>query len=122
MYFAWLASVFLRLLGPPRHGVLEFFVDAFAARQRRQLWRIFAGRQRQQLELLVVDPQRGLAGAFLCVDRSPWLDSVAVNRGPVADPFGCVCGSSLWRQSSATEEAHFGGWRRLAASSVGVWQ
>ena len=70
---------FLHLLGPPRHGVLEFFVDAFAARQRRQLWRSFAGRQRQQLELLVVDLQRGLAGAILCVDRSRWLDSVAVN-------------------------------------------
>ena len=70
---------FLHLLGPPRHGVLEFVVDAYAARQRRQLWRSFAGRQRQQLELLDVDLQRGLAGAFLCVDRSRWLDSVAVN-------------------------------------------
>ena len=70
---------FLHLLGPPRHGVLEFVVDAFAARQRRQLWRSFAGRQRQQLELFDVDLQRGLAGAILCVDRSRWLDSVAVN-------------------------------------------
>ena len=69
----------LHLLGPPRHGVLEFVVDAYAARQRRQLWRSFAGRQRQQLELLDVDLQRGLASAILCVDRNRWLDSVAVN-------------------------------------------
>ena len=71
---------FLHLLGPPRHGVLEFVVDAYAAWQRRQLWRsFFAGRQRQQLELFDVDLQRGLAGAILCVDRSPWLDSFAFN-------------------------------------------
>ena len=67
------------LLGPPRHGVLEFVVDAYAARQWRQLWRSFAGRQRQQLELLAVEFQRGLAGAILCVDRNRWLDSVADN-------------------------------------------
>ena len=71
--------LFLHLLGPPRHGVLEFVVEAYAARQRRQLWRSFAGRQRRQLELFDVDLQRGLAGAIFCVDRSPWLDSVAVN-------------------------------------------
>ena len=71
--------LFLHLLGPPRHGVLEFVVEAYAARQRRQLWRSFAGRQRRQLELFDVDLQRGLAGAILCVDRSRWLDSVAVN-------------------------------------------
>ena len=70
---------FWHLLGPPRHGVLEFVVDAYAARQRRQLWHSFAGRQRQQLELLAVELQRGLAGAILCVDRNRWLDSVAVN-------------------------------------------
>ena len=69
----------LHLLGPPRHGVLEFVVDAYAAQQRRQLWRSFAGRQRHQLELFDVDLQRGIASAILCVDRSPWLDSVAVN-------------------------------------------
>ena len=70
----------LHLLGPPRHGVLlEFVVGVYAARQRRQLCRFFAGRQRQQLELLDVDLQRGLAGAILCVDRSRWFDSVAVN-------------------------------------------
>ena len=71
--------LFLHLLGPPRHGVLEFVVEAYAARQRRQLWRSFAGRQRHQLELFDVDLQRGLAGAIFCVDRSLWLDSVAVN-------------------------------------------
>ena len=71
--------LFLHLLGPPRHGVLEFVVDAYAARQRRQLWRSFAGRQRHQLELSDVDLQRGLASAIFGVDRSPWLDSVAVN-------------------------------------------
>ena len=70
---------FVRLSGPPRHGVLEFVVDASAARQRRQLRRLFPGRQRQRLELFDDDLQRGLAGAILCVDRSRWLDSVAVN-------------------------------------------
>ena len=55
----------LHLLGPPRHGVLlEFVVGVYAA---------------QQLELLDVDLQRGLAGAILCVDRNRWFDSVAVN-------------------------------------------
>ena len=71
---------FVRLLGPPRHGVLEFVVDASAARQRRQqLRRSLAGRQRQQLELFDDHLQRGLAGAILCVDRTLFLDSVAVN-------------------------------------------
>ena len=70
----------LHLLGPPRHGVLlEFVVGVYAAWQRRQRRQLYAARRRQQLELLDVDLQRGLARRRWCVDRSRWFDSVAVN-------------------------------------------
>ena len=74
--------MFLHLLGPPRHGVLEFVVGPYA-RSATQLWRSVAERYWEQLELFDFDLQLGLAGAILC-DASSVNDSSAGWRQKVS--------------------------------------
>ena len=98
------------------HGLLQCVVDSFAGRRLRQQLQLFYFVDKQQRA------HRGFAGAIMFADRTVYVKFVAGCSGSVADPFGCVRGSQLWRQSCPPENAKVEGCRGPTARSIGFWQ